>query len=251
MKKLFLATTALVALAAGSAAAADLPVAYKGPAPVVRPACAQFGGFYIGANVGASYATAHRNDDDGYFVDNAGHTTYGTGWNGGVQGGYNWQRGCTVFGVEVDWSWGSAKSTFNDDPNNPNALRTIESNLRSFGTARTRTGIIVDDVMLYVTGGLAWANVNNTYTEAFFPGGPSEQFSFSSTRWGWTVGAGSEWKIMGNWSLKSEVLYMQLKQQQDTFFSPNAGANFRFTNNDSAVVARVGLNYIFGAGRAY
>ena len=53
---------------------------------------------------------------------------------------------------------------------------------------------------------------------------------------------------MGNWSLKSEVLYMQLKQQQDTFFSPNAGANFRFTNNDSAVVARVGLNYIFGAG---
>ena len=245
MKKLFLATTALVALAAGSAAAADLPVAYKGPAPVVRPACAQFGGFYIGANVGAGYATAHRNDDDGYFVDNAGHTTNGTGWNGGVQGGYNWQRGCTVFGVEADWSWGSAKSTFNDNPNNFGNVESLESNMKSFGTARTRTGIIVDDVMLYVTGGFAWANVSNTYTVNL------EQFNFSSTRWGWTVGAGSEWKIMGNWSLKSEVLYMQLKQQQDTFFSPVQNGNFRFTNNDNAVVARVGLNYIFGAGRAY
>ena len=51
MRKLFLATTALVALAAGSAAAADLPVAYKAPLPV-RPACANFGGFYVGANVG-------------------------------------------------------------------------------------------------------------------------------------------------------------------------------------------------------
>ena len=185
MKKLFLASTALVALAAGSAAAADLPVAYKAPPPV-RPACAQFGGFYLGANVGAGYATAHRNDDDGYFIDNAGHTIYGTGWNGGVQGGYNWQRGCTVFGVEIDCSWSSAKSTFTDYPNYPFFIGTIDSNLKSFGTARTRTGIIVDDVMLYVTGGFAWGNVSNTYTRQ--PAPFNEQFSFSSTRWGWTGG---------------------------------------------------------------
>src|SRR5262245_33827757 len=89
--KTFLATIAVAALAAGSAAAADLPVRYKAP-PVVAPACAQFGGFYVGANVGGTYHTAHRNDDDGYFVDNAGHSLVGSGWNGGVQGGYNWQR---------------------------------------------------------------------------------------------------------------------------------------------------------------
>ena len=246
MKKLFLATTALVVLATGSAAAADLPVAYKAPAPV-RPACAQFGGFYLGANIGAGYATSHRNDDDGYFIDNAGHTTYGTGWNGGVQGGYNWQRGCTLFGVEIDWSWGSAKSTFDDNPNVPGTLATIESNVKSFGTARTRTGIIVDDVMLYVTGGFAWANVSTTIPSAF---GAFEQFELSSNRWGWTVGAGSEWKFAPNWSLKSEVLYINVKQYHDNFFSPVQNGNFRFTNNDSAVVARLGVNYIFG-GRAY
>jgi outer membrane immunogenic protein len=245
MKKLFLASTAFLALAAGSAVAADLPVAYKAPAPM-RPACAQFGGVYLGANVGAGYATAHRNDDDGYFIDNAGHSMNGSGWNGGVQLGYNWQRGCTVFGVEADWSWSSAKTSFVDNPNFPAFSGVLDTNLKSFGTARTRTGIIVDDVMLYVTGGFAWGNVNNTYTRTF--GGPFEQFEFSSTRWGWTVGAGSEWKFASNWSLKSEVLYMQFKQQQETFFSPINAANFRFSNNDSVVVARMGVNYIFNTG---
>ena len=212
----------------------------------------QFGGFYLGANVGAGYATAHHNDDDGYFnggYADAGHTNTASGWNGGVQGGYNWQRGCTVFGVEIDWSWSSAKAQYTAFPNYPGFLGTIDSNLKSFGTARTRTGIIVDDVMLYVTGGLAWANVSNTYTQAF--PGINEQFSFSSTRWGWTVGAGSEWKFAANWSLKSEVLYMQFKEQQDTFFSlVSPAGNYRFNNNNNAVVARMGVNYIFG-GRAY
>jgi outer membrane immunogenic protein len=247
MKKLFLATTALVVLAAGSAAAADLPVAYKAPAPV-RPACAQFGGFYLGANIGADYRSAYRNDDDGYFsfgFSDPGHTTTNSGWNGGVQGGYNWQRGCTVFGVEVDWSWSSTKVYYQAFPSFLAGERSINSKLNSFGTARTRTGIIVDDVMLYVTGGFAWANVDNTYTNNFIPGF-EEQFSLSSTTWGWTAGAGSEWKFARNWSLKSEVLYMQFKQRQDTFFSPVAG-NARFTGHDSVVVARMGVNYMFNS----
>src|SRR5215468_7212920 len=114
MKALFLATTAIVALAAGAANAADLPLR---KAPVMAASCAQFGGFYIGANVGGSYYTAPRNDDDGRFVDNAGHALTGSGWAGGVQGGYNWQRHCTVFGVEVDWSWSSTSANFQDNPN--------------------------------------------------------------------------------------------------------------------------------------
>jgi len=246
MKKTLLATTAFVALAVVSANAADLPVAYKAPPPV-RPACASFGGFYIGGNVGADYRSAHRNDDDGFLsfgFSEPGHTTTNSGWNGGVQGGYNWQRGCTVFGVEIDWSWSSTTTYYQAFPNGFPAERSINSKLSSFGTARTRTGIIVDDVMLYVTGGLAWANINNTITNNFIL---NEQYNFSSTNWGWTAGVGSEWKFAGNWSLKSEVLYMQFKEHQDTFFSPTFG-NARFTGSDSAVVGRIGLNYIFGGG---
>jgi outer membrane immunogenic protein len=245
MKKVLFATTALFALS-GAALAADMPVKAEHHH---RPACAQFGGFYLGANAGGAYHTAHRNDDDGYFVDNSGHTTYGTSWAAGVQGGYNLQRNCTVFGVEVDWDWTSANSRFQDNPNNPNQLFTLDSRLKSFGTARTRTGIVVDDVMLYVTGGFAWARSENTYTR--FNGGATELNTLTSNRWGWTAGAGTEWALATNWTLKSEVLYVQLRQQQDSFFSPNRGNNVRFTNNDSVVTARIGINYLFGGGAVH
>ncbi len=32
--------------------------------------------------------------------------------------------------------------------------------MKWFGTARVRTGIVVDNVLLYATGGLAYANFN-------------------------------------------------------------------------------------------
>jgi outer membrane immunogenic protein len=252
MKKLLL--SAVATLAFGSmAGAADLPT--KGPAPVVQaPPCAQFGGFYVGGNVGGVSYTAHRNDDDGYFVDNAGHTLTKSGWTAGVQGGYNWQRRCTVFGFEADWNWSSAKATLQDDPNDPFPFDQLESKLRWFGTARTRTGVIVDDILIYATGGFAWANVENTYTRTCSPINCgiaiNEYNNFSSTRWGWTMGAGTEWKFAPNWSLKSEALYVQLREQQDTFSlaTPARTGTFRFTNNDNFWVARVGVNYIFGGG---
>lgn len=244
MKAILLATTAIMTLAAGAATAADLAVR-KAP-PVIAPACAQFGGFYLGANVGAVSYTAHRNDDDGLFVDNAGHTLTGNGWTGGVQGGYNWQRHCTVIGFEADWNWASASTNFQDNPNAPGQLHTIDTKLRSFGTVRGRAGVVVDNLLLYVTAGLAWVNTNTTYTD--FTGAGTDIASFSTTRWGATAGFGAEFALGGGWTVKGEALYIQTGQYQHQFFAPFNGGNFRFTNNDNIWVARVGLNYIFGAG---
>ena len=113
MQKILLSAVAILAF--GSlASAADLP--RKGPvaAPVVRPACAQFGGFYIGGNAGWGFYDHTFNDRDGLgpFLDTGLPSSIsGTdgAFNGGVQAGYNWQRGCTVFGVEADWSWAGNK----------------------------------------------------------------------------------------------------------------------------------------------
>jgi outer membrane immunogenic protein len=242
MKKFLLATVAILAI--GSAAgAADLP--RKGPAPVVMPPppCAQFGGFYLGGNVGGVAYNAHRNDDDGFFVDNAGHTITESGFAGGVQGGYNWQRRCTVFGFEADWSWASASADFQDNPNAAGAFNTLESKLRWFGTIRTRAGVVVDDVLIYATGGFAYANVENNYARNT---APVQAFNFSDTHWGWTVGVGTEWKFAPNWSLKGEGLYVQLQDHQDTLCTAPATC-FRFTNNDNFWVGRIGVNYIFGS----
>ena len=66
MKKLFLASTAIVALAVGSAGAADMarPVLKAPPPP--PPLCAQFGGFYVGGQIGAIYYDHNWNDLDNF-----------------------------------------------------------------------------------------------------------------------------------------------------------------------------------------
>src|SRR5882672_883746 len=122
MKKLFLLTTAVVALSAGSASAADLSRPVYKAAPPPPPACAQFGGFYVGANVGYGYQDHTWNDRDAWTARNADDAQRGnvhiekSGVIGGVQGGYNWQSGCTVFGVEADYSWaGINASSFDTD----------------------------------------------------------------------------------------------------------------------------------------
>jgi outer membrane immunogenic protein len=246
MKNVILAVATLVA-ASGIAVAADMPVKHVAPA-MVSAGCANFGGWYAGISGGGTRYTVHRNDDDGYFEDNAGHTVRKSGWNAGVQGGYNWQQRCTVWGVEADWSWNTGKTQFRDEPNIPAIIYTLDSEMRWFGTARTRGGIVVDNVLLYLTGGFAYANVRDVYSNNGF-GGVLEQFTFTDTRWGWVGGAGTEWKLGNNWTVKSEVLYMQLNQKRDTIVSvTGAPALFRFTNNDDAFIARLGLNYLFGGG---
>jgi hypothetical protein len=38
-----------------------------------------------------------------------------TGFIGGVQGGYNWQTGCTVFGIQADYGWSSINASVTEN----------------------------------------------------------------------------------------------------------------------------------------
>lgn len=258
MKKFFLAT-AFGMFAAGAASAADMPTAYKA-APVV-PRCANFGGWYVGANVGYGYYDHKLTDRDGLgtsidtgLPSNVNDTQSGV--NGGVQAGYNLQSGCTVFGVEGDWSWtGVRASSFNQDGDQSAVVPltdsvTVSSQLRWFGTARVRTGVVVDNLLLYATGGLAFANFNRSAT--FFEDGPAATgiLNWSGNRWGWTVGVGTEYSFAPNWSLKSEVLYMRFEKDNVTFTGTggigSAGVPYRFDSQDQVFISRIGVNYRFG-----
>ena len=44
------------------------------------------------------------------------------------------------------------------------------------GSVRTRAGIIVDNVLIYVTGGLSFANFSRSYTQTDFNTPGSETF---------------------------------------------------------------------------
>jgi outer membrane immunogenic protein len=83
--------------------------------------------------------------------------------------------------------------------------------------------------------------------------GPSVAASLSSTRTGWTIGAGLEWMFAPNWTVKGEYLYYDLGST--TFASPALvqtvtgvpvfGATGGTTVDFKGSIARVGVNYKF------
>ena len=251
MKKLFLSGVAAIStLVGGAAIAADLPT--KAPAAVVaRPACAQFGGFYAGVNAG--WATLHSDWVDGdNWIDNfnndfnSSHLSNNkSGGTAGGQIGYNWQLSpCTVFGVEVDANWAGISDTRTFSPTGgAGTALTLQDRMRWFGTARTRGGVVVDNVFIYATGGFAYANIRHdaTVTDPTIPA--SESANAGKSRWGGVLGVGTEWAINRNWSLKGEALYIQFADKETTFFSAAGNQTVTIENQDWMWVGRVGLNY--------
>ena len=76
--------------------------------------------------------------------------------------------------------------------------------------------------------------------------------SFSDTRSGWVAGGGFEYAFRDNWTVKGEVLWMDLGKV--SYVSPERndlypGILYTYTTHLdlNEVVARVGLNYKFGA----
>src|SRR5260370_19356728 len=138
-KRLVLSGIALAALAfAVPASAADMP--NRGPVYKAAPApLFNWTGFYIGGHGGYGWADADNLNPKGWF--------------GGGQVGYNWQYAPNwVFGVEADISDSDISET------NLAGAPLVSSKINYFGTARGRLGYTVDRVMVYGTGGLAWAH---------------------------------------------------------------------------------------------
>jgi outer membrane immunogenic protein len=265
--KLLLAVTlpALAgAMSMGPAKATDIfrgpPGSLKDfPAPVV-PTCAIFHGFYIGGHVGGAFhdwSWTDRDDWKGEADVDLPNFVSGTdsGVAGGVQAGFNWQRGCTVFGLEADFSWadlGSSKLFTEGNPPFPQDTLTVTSNVDGFGTLRTRAGVVVDSLLLYVTGGLAFADINRRATLFDERPGPDdlETFSFDDTRFGLAAGVGAEWALTDFISLKSEALWLRFEEDNQTRLcniencTPNEPK--RFDLQDDVFTARIGLNFKFG-----
>jgi outer membrane immunogenic protein len=273
MKKLLLGNVALMALTIGSATAADLSSAKPRPmltkAPVMAPVY-NWSGFYLGLNGG--YSWGRSSTDFTITGVPAGSTSENmNGWLGGGQIGYNWQMQTFVFGLEADIQATGQKGTFNFSTPTvcppPGALAlpcvtgngSVEQKLPWFGTLRGRLGVTpMASWLLYVTGGLAYGEVdtNATFTTATaFAGGPviasvSTSASSSTTRTGWVVGGGAEWAISGPWTAKIEYLFMDLGTVSNSF----AGLGpFTLVNTSSRItdnIVRVGVNYRLG-GASY
>jgi outer membrane immunogenic protein len=79
---------------------------------------------------------------------------------------------------------------------------------------RLRLGMVIDDTwMPYITGGVAWADVDAAYRTV--PNGSWQ--SASETLTGWTLGAGVEYKITENFHAKLEYRYADYGDMSDSW----------------------------------
>ena len=267
MKRILLIGTSIVALAV-PAMAADLPV--KAP-PMMAPApVLTWTGFYVGLNGGYSWGNSRREVNfvtaTGGIVTGGGTITgSGQDLDGGLFGGqigYNWQTANWVLGIETDIQWanqrGSAVFNCPSCVTLPSGVvgtgAIVDQELEWFGTFRGRGGFLVTPTaLLYATGGLAYGSLETSLTLAgFTPGGVgiTATRSGSSTRVGWTVGGGVEWKFRPGWSAKIEYLYMDIESTSNNVFltSPaGTGIGANLTSRVTDNIIRGGFNYHFSA----
>jgi outer membrane immunogenic protein len=170
---------------------------------------------------------------------------------GGLQVGYNWQWGNWLAGFETDFD-GSALSGKDSSPFmlGPAASKLqFGESLDWFGTMRARIGPKLSDNMLtYVTAGLAYGSVHDTarlISQA--GGGATAAGSSSSTAAGWSAGTGLEFSFWTNLTVRLEYLYMDLGSGH-TANAAGGAIPFSFTaaaNENNFHIFRFGLNYQF------
>jgi outer membrane immunogenic protein len=263
MRSILLSAVGLAALSvATTASAADLP--RKTVAPIVAVPLITWTGAYIGINAGYTWGESSVNTTASPTFGNAGLgcgailqcptsaaasansslSPKVNGFIGGAHIGYNFQFNTLVVGLEADIMGiaresNGASVTNNSGPvagfaaNSYQTTTTLTKRLDYLGTVRARVGFLVTpSFLLYATGGLAYgqAKLNSTFTSTILganaltnPFGGS--FSTSSTRYGYVVGAGAEYKFTQNFSARVEYMYYDLG---------NVNAGFGYTQVNAA-----------------
>lgn len=183
-------------------------------------------GFHIGVNAG--YASQYQ--------DNLGSLPFGgniggmsnDGAMGGAQIGYDHQISNIVLGMEADIQFsGETRSDFK-------GVVTVTNDSNIAASLRARVGYAIDNTLIYATGGLA-----KGYSDFSADAGPFRHDEGSFDSLGYTLGAGIEYGIDDNVSVKLEYLYTDLGEDHQTVLglpvnmapdlqTVRLGLNFRF-----------------------
>jgi opacity protein-like surface antigen len=195
-----------------------------------------------------------------------------TDWLWGGQLGFNQQRGSFVWGIE-----GDANQMFGQARNSalyglPSTGLTNSSTVGILHTARPRWQVTVGprvgwstgSLLLYATGGAAFASVREgaaysyapSVTTAVAAANPGVAFGPYASGWeadktltGWTVGAGAEVAVAKNVSLGAEYRHADYGDRDFSFAGPGRVAEVsRIGFTDDSVVAKVNLRF---AGRLF
>jgi len=215
MTKVLLATTMLAGLlTAGVAQAADMPL--KAP-PRAAPYYTDWTGFYLFGFGGYSWGKISGDDVDlGRLFLGNGHNPKPKGGVFGFGGGYNWQYGAWVGGVEVDYG-------FSDEKDNQTrtgcleivrveavaqcASANLHSKIDALGSARLRAGyLFTPNLLAYGTAGVGWGRSELSFSECV--GNRCETLLDAKPNlFGWVAGGGLEYKLFEHVRIRGEYLH--------------------------------------------
>ncbi len=187
-------------------------------------------GFYAGANLGGGVGR------ESFSATMPGLMTTTSdeikGFVGGGQGGFNWQFGPWVAGVEGDLQFAHQQNSVI-----VSGIQFINS-MTYFSTLRGRFGYALDEWLFYVTAGGGYAGYQATYNLAGL-GGFSETQGLPLL----AVGAGIETQVWDRWTGRLEYLYLDSSSVSNTLAIPGGTLAVSKTLHDNVI--RTGLNYHF------
>jgi outer membrane immunogenic protein len=249
MKQLIRSTilfSASFALAAMAFAGTDYYSGKETVAPAPAPTLCDWTGFYIGLHAGGQFGHSETNDLDDWNLTAHHHFGYSeSGFNGGMQVGYNFQWHWLVTGPEFDLGY-LALHGRGTEPGSPGNDSRGEGDGDFYTTMRGRIGVALDCWLVYATGG----GIGVNYTKRFIDdcstgtcGGGVIDARDTDFSWGYTVGGGVERMIGHHWSVKAEYLYFSLGDNR--FSAVSGGTRYGFDAETQGHIVRAGLNYKF------
>jgi len=217
-------------------------------APIPQPF--SWEGLYIGINAGGTFGTSHANDTRSYLDphprngnERSESWDYDTsGFTGGLQAGYNWQRRWLVLGLESDAGYLNV-----DGSGSHSRVLEARSSTESvfYSSLRGRAGIACGRWLIYATGG----GIVLHYNVSIDDDDNDAHVSHWAFRPGWTAGGGFEYAWNDRWSLKAEYLYFETENGSVDLRQRNGSddqGHFFFDHYSYGHIVRAGVNYHFG-----
>jgi outer membrane immunogenic protein len=247
MKKIALTALAFLGLTDLSLAA-DLPMAP--PMPLPEPVY-NWTGFYIGGHIGGGWGEVQSTE----IAPGSASFPTGTvftkdnlsGPLAGVQGGFNWQIGGFVLGVEGEYTAMGLSGTETTISAVNGFDDIVAARTKSLELVTGRIGYAVNNWLIYAKGGGAWSSGDSNGQGFLANGTFFETTTTHVNRNGWIAGGGFEWGFAPAWSAKFEYDHVDLGSTIVTTV-PSRGAN-TFSNSSYTIdLVKVGVNYHFNWG---
>lgn len=256
------AAIGICTIAMASVASADgEPASVRSTAPAFA-----WTGYYVGAQLGGLANLSDVTDPLGPSL--FGNPNLATGAFAGLQAGYDYQSGMVVYGVEADIAFPQIEGTSTCSSLSGSFINSnCKVGIDAFGTLTGRLGLALGPdgrSLIYGKGGAAWytggLGIATNDSTGGAAGNPYTTRNDDLSRWGWTLGAGAEYALTGNWSFKAEYDYANFGKQSVTLLPSavidDAGAVVDTVPARQGHVSnelhsfKLGLNYRFGHSSA-